>query len=352
MGIRDRILGQNVSVNGKPHIQSITPAAALAGGEIRIHGSHLAPNDLSRPRVHVGEALANVVISSDDLVIARIPEEASTGVIQVSVGGQNSNTHEVSVGIGIAENMHPVADPAVDPNGNIFTTVSGSRGQKVPVSVYKVDADYAVKPFLSDIMNATGLAFDEHGHLFVSSRYDGAVYRVAPNGTMITYAESMGVATGLAFDEDGNLFVGDRSGTIFKVSSQRDIFVYATLEPSVSAYHLAFSPEGGLYVTGPTTSSFDAVYRINEKGEVSDFYRGLGRPQGMAFDSAGNLYVAASLKGQRGIVRIDPTGAASLAVSGHNIVGLAFLPGKAAVIATTTALHYLDWGIEGMPLFG
>jgi sugar lactone lactonase YvrE len=351
MGITDKILGQNVSVNGKPHIKSITPSAALAGGEIRIHGSHLAPNDLSRPRVHFGEALANVVISSDELVIARVPDDATTGEVQVRNGSQNSNTHEVSVGILIADNMHPVANPAVDPSGNIFTTVSGSRGQKVPVSVYKIDSDYAVKPFLSDIMNATGLAFDNNGHMYVSSRYDGTVYRVAPNGTMTTHAESMGVATGLAFDDEGSLFVGDRSGTIFKVSPQRDIFVYATLEPSVSAYHLAFGPDGDLYVSGPTTSSFDAVYRVNDKGEVSDFYRGLGRPQGLAFDIDGNLYVAASLKGQRGIVRITPAGEASLAVSGHNIVGLAFAPGKAAIIATTSALHYLNWGIEGMPLF-
>ena len=56
------------------------------------------------------------------------------------------------------------------------------------------------------------------------------------------------------------------SGTIFKISPDRQIFVFATLEASISAYHLAMGPDGYLYVTGPTTSSFDSVYRISHAG--------------------------------------------------------------------------------------
>jgi sugar lactone lactonase YvrE len=162
----------------------------------------------------------------------------------------------------------------------------------------------------------------------------------------------MGVATGLAFDRGGNLYVGDRSGTIFKIGPDREIFVIATLEPSLSAYHLAFSPAGELYVTGPTTSSFDRVYKISSGGEVSVFFRGLGRPQGMAFDKSGNLYVAASLAGKRGVVRITPNGEAELVISGSSIVGLAILPTRRAMITTTNALYTLDWDVEGYPLNG
>jgi hypothetical protein len=131
------------------------------------------------------------------------------------------------------------------------------------VSVYKIDLNYNVKPFLSELMNATGLAFDGDGQLYVSSRYDGIVYQVTPGGTMSVYVEGMGVATGIAFDGEGNLYVGDRSGTIFKISRDRQIYVFATIEPSIAAYHLAFGADGHLYVTGPTTSSFDAVHRIS-----------------------------------------------------------------------------------------
>src|SRR5207237_9006227 len=130
----------------------------------------------------------------------------------------------------------------------------------------------------------------------------------------------------------------------------RTILCVVTLEPSISAYHLAFSPDGILHVTGPTTSSFDSVYRIDEHGTVSIFYRGLGRPQGMAFDTEGNLYVAASLAGRRGIVKLTPNAEASIVVSGHGLVGLAFATGRTAILATTSGVHHLTWGIQGQQL--
>jgi len=338
------------NVNGQPHIERVEPRSALLGGEIRIVGSSLRPADLRRPRVRFGDVEGAVLISADDFLVARVPDNATTGPVTVSTNGNSSNPQEVQVAVPIAENLHPVANPALDAEGNIYVTFSGSRAQKVPVSIYKIDTNYNVKPFLSELMNATGLAFDRAGQMYVSSRMDGTVYRVAPNGTMSAYAQGMGVATGIAFDPEQNLYVGDRSGTIFKIGRDRQIFVFATLEPSVSAYHLAFGAGGNLYVTGPTTSSFDSVYRIDPQGRVEVFYRGLGRPQGLAFDQDGNLYVAASLGGKRGIVRLTPDAQASLEVSGQNLVGLAFAPGDSAVLATTSAVHHLHWEIPGRPL--
>src|SRR5262249_47962233 len=218
---------------------------------------------------------------------------------------------------------------------------------KVPVAVYRIDLNFNMKPFINDLMNATALAFDREGMLYISSRFDGFVYQVTPNGSMSVFVEGMGVATGLAFDAEGNLYVGDRSGTIFKISPDRQIFVFATLEPSIAAYHLTFGPDAYLSVTGPTTSSFDSVYRISHAGEVELFYRGLGRPQGMAFDEDGRLYVAASISGRKGVVRIAPDKRADLFLSGPGVVGLAFSPLRALVIATTNALYRVDVGIKG-----
>ena len=338
------------NLNGKPQIDAITPPAALPGGDVAILGSGLRPSELRRPQVKFAEMNAAVLICSDDRIVARVPDGAVSGPVVVIPNAESSNSLDLRVAVPIADNLHPVANPAVDPDGNFYATFSGSRGQKVPISVYKIDTNYHVKPFLSEMMNATAIAFDHAGQMYVSSRYNGTVYRVAPNGTMSAYAEGLGIATGIAFDSDENLYVGDRSGTIFKIARDRQIYVFATLEPSVSAYHLAFDSKGTLYVTGPTTSSYDNVHAIDAQGNTKVFYRGLGRPQGLAFDVDDNLYVAASLKGKRGIVKITPEGNASLVVAGQGLVGLAFAPGKAAVLATTSAIYHLSWGIQGRQL--
>ncbi len=323
----------------------MSPAAAIPGGEFQIRGKSLTGEE--RPRARFGDVSAPVVFGSESFVIVRVPEGALRGDLMLNDGDV---AWRCDIGIQIADSMHPVANPAVDAMGNIYTTLSGSAGQRTPVSVYKIDTNLHAKPLVTDIMNATGLALDAEGVLYLSSRHEGVVYQVSPSGNTVTYVEGMGVATGIAFDRDDNLYVGDRSGTIFKISRQRQVYVFATIEPSIAAYHLAFNDDGYLFVTGPTTSSFDVVHRISPLGEVDVFYRGLGRPQGIAFDAQGNLYVAASLAGRRGVVRITPDAEAKLFLSGPAIVGLAFSPAKAMILTTNNAVFRVDVGIEGRQL--
>ena len=331
--------------NGRPQIAQVSPVAAIAGGEFQIQGRGFVKAD--RPRVIIGEVAAPIIISSDSFLIVRVPEGVSDGELVIQNGEQASQAWTCDIGIPISDNLHPVGNPAVDTFGNVFTTFSGSRGQKVPVAVYKIDLNYSSKPFINDLMNATGLAFDPQGLLYISSRFEGVIYQATPSGNMSVFVEGMGVATGLAFDEENNLYVGDRSGTIFKIAPDRQIFVFATLEPSIAAYHLAFGPDQYLYVAGPTTSSFDSIYRISHTGEVEVFYRGLGRPQGLAFDAEDRLYAAASYGGRKGVIRFGANRKPELFLSGPGIVGLAFTPSRSLVVATTNALYRVDVGIKG-----
>lgn len=345
-------LGTTPEKNGIPHIERIAPTAAIPGGEITIYGRSFVSRHGARPVVRFGEAEAPLALASSNRLIARVPENVKAGTVQVVNAQQESQPYPVALAHEIADNLHPVANPAVDAHGNIYVTFSGPRGQRVPVSLYKIGPNYAVKPYVTSLINPTGLAIGSSGDLFVSCRHDGTIHRVTQNGLSEQWIEGMGIATGLAFDRVGNLFVGDRSGTIFKISPTREIFVFATLEPSVAAYHLAFHPSGELYVTGPTTSSYDRVYRITHGGEVHVFYRGLGRPQGLAFDRDLNLYIAASFAGRRGIVRITPQGHAEHVLSGPALVGLALLPSGRAILAANSALFTLEWNIRGLPLLG
>ncbi len=67
----------------------------------------------------------------------------------------------------------------------------------------------------------------------------------------------------------------------------------------------------------------------------------------MDFDEDGRLYVAGSLAGRKGIVRIDQDRKAELFISGPGMVGLAFTPSQAIVVATTNALYRVDAGVKG-----
>lgn len=329
-------------------IESISPSLAIPGGDVKIRGRNFL--DGERPTVRIGGELASLTAGSPTMAIARVPEKTAGDGLTVGRYPETWAETPFEVGALIAENLHPVANPAIDSEGNIYSTFSGSRGQKTPVAVFRIGADGGMEPYLTELMNATGLAFDSLGVLHVTSRFDGFVYQVPSSGVLNTFVEGMGVATGIAFDLEDNLYVGDRSGTIFKISPARQVYVFATIEASIAAFHLAFGPGGYLYVTGPTTSSNDAIHRISPAGEVEVFFRGLGRPQGLAFDMEGNLFAAASYAGRRGIVRITPEAQASLFLSGANIVGLAFAPGGDMVIATSGALYRVHAGIMGRPL--
>lgn len=356
-----RSRAQSVAVQStQPRIDDVTPAAALPGGTVELVGANLGPDDGGTPAVTIDNQPAHIVMSRPTRLAFLVPELAATGMVEVHSGAGSSNAAPLRVARELSGSLHPVTSPAVSRSGMIYATISGPRGKETPVSVVRISADGRATPFVTGVMNATGLAFNPDGELFVTSRAEGAVYRVDPAGDFTVYAEGMGVATGAAFDRDGNLFVGDRSGTIFKINPQRQIFVHATLEPSVSAYHLAMSAEGTLFVTAPTLSSNEAIFAIEPNGDARVWYRGLGRPQGLAVAADGSIYVAAALHGKRGIVRVTAQGEASLVLAGIHVIGIAFSPLGTAVVATTAvnakggyagAVYDVDLGVEGQNPF-
>lgn len=336
-------------------IKSTSPRAGVDGGEVVITCEGYDTSDYTSCRVMFGEQRGRLVSASPTRVIAAVPDcELGVKAAELQLeGAGGSLTAPFLLGAKLADHVHPVANPAIDrDDGSIYVTLSGARGQKVPVSIYKISPDESVSPFVSDLVNPTGLAFNREGVLFVTSRYDSTLYRISPFKEVQTVASELGVATGVAFDRHGEIFVGDRSGTIFRVNEIGESRPFASLEPSVSAFHLAFGPDEDLYVSGPTVSSFESVMRINAMGNVSKFYTGLGRPQGLAFDAEGNLYVAGSLRGHRGIVRITPDGEkAEVVVSGSSLVGLAFDESGNMIVVSTQRVYRMPMGIKGYSVF-
>jgi len=348
------------STSQAPHLDHLTPRAAIPGGSFEISGSHLLPvtNDGPQlPSATFGDTTAYFDLVRPNRALLRVPEGAIASDLTLRANGLSSNVLHANIAVPMADELHLVSNPAIDAEGNLFAMISGPRGERTPISIVRIGRDLQARPFARDLLNVTGLAFGPDSYLYASSRAEGTVYRISPEGDHIsTFAEGMGVATGIAFDRDGNLFVGDRSGTIFKVGpygshNPGEVFVFATLEPSVAAYHLAFRNDGILLVTAPSTSSNQPIYAIEPNGDTTIFYEGLGRPQGLALDDLGNVYVAASLRGRRGIIRITPDGAAAeLFIAGNDLVGLCFLDDGCATLATGSTLYHLDLGITGRSL--
>jgi sugar lactone lactonase YvrE len=294
--------------------------------------------------VRLGVREARVVYASPTRVAVVVPDGLDGGPTSIHVG-DGAAAASVNIAAPIATGLHQVDNPAVDRDGNVYVTYSGTRGQEVPVSIFRVRPNGTRETFSSGIVNPTSIALDAGGQLYASSRFEGTVYRLQPDGSAEIFATDLGVACGLAFDRDGTLLVGDRSGTIFRVDRAGRATAFATLPSSVAAFHLALAPDGALYVTGPTLATYDAVYRIGVDGTITTRYTGFGRPQGLAFDRHGTLHVVEALAGVSGLYRLPADGDPELVLSGPGLVGVAFGPrGELVVCSSDTAYRLASAG--------
>jgi len=320
-------------------IHNFHPAAAIEGGRISIHGSDFPVHDPLLPEVRIGEIPARIVYASSTRLDVLVPSGLENGPMPIRVAGVSGVTAFVTIAVPVAQGLHQVDNPVFDRDDNLYVTYSGTRGQHVPVSIFCVRPNGTRETFSSGIVNPTSMAIDPEGRLYVSSRFEGTVYRIKSDGTPEPFATDLGVACGLAFAPDGMLFVGDRSGTIFRVDRDGHAATLATLPASVAAFHLALSPEGTLYVTGPTLASYDALYRVTPDGDVSVAYDRFGRPQGIAFDTSGRLHVVDALAGTSGVFRMVPGGDPELVLAGPALIGLAFSPAGSLVVTSNDTAY-------------
>jgi DNA-binding beta-propeller fold protein YncE len=323
----------------RPTIASVTPLRAVAGGRVTLRGSGFPEDTI--PVVTVGGQRAHVAFASRSRLVITVPDDVEPGPAPIRIEDLPGATAYVNVGGSWATGLHQVDNPVFDPQGNLFVTYSGSRGQESPVSIFRVTPAGTREPFVSGIVNATSMAIGPDRKLYVSSRFEGAVYRVSAEGTHELVVSELGVACGLAFDPDGSLYVGDRSGTIFRVRDNR-AEPFATLPPSVAAFHLAISPDAELFASGPTLSTYDHVYRIGSDGSVRSVAATFGRPQGLAFSPDGELHVVDALAGRSGLYRLkDLDGDPELLVTGYGFIGVAFGPsGELAIASNDTAYRF------------
>ncbi len=325
-----------------PRVTAIHPPCAIEGGRIAVQGSGFPVDGPSLPEVRVGNLPARVVYASPTEISVIVPSGLLAGRAPVRLASTPDDAAAaVQIAAPFATGLHQVDNPVFDRQDNLYLTYSGTRGQQVPVSIFRVYPNGNREPFTTGIVNPTSLAIDADDQLYVSSRFEGTVYRVLPDGSATPFASDLGVACGLAFASDGTLYVGDRSGTIFRVDRAGRTTTFASLPASVAAFHLGFGPDEALYVTGPTLSSYDELYRIAPDGTVTTRYARFGRPQGLAFDRHGTLFVIEALAGASGLYRLPASGDPELVLAGPGLVGVAFDHAGGVVVASNETAYRL-----------
>jgi sugar lactone lactonase YvrE len=331
----------------RPNLTAIRPAWAVEHGRVEVEGTGFPVDEPRLPVVRIGDTPSTVVFASSRRLGVLVPPGLAGGRVPVTVEHAAGEPVFLDVGVPFATGLHQVDNPVFDREGNLYVTYSGARGQRVSVSIFRVRPNGNRESFATGIVNATSMALDPHGVLHVSSRFEGTVYRVDADGGIDQVVTDLGIACGLAFDREGTLFVGDRSGTIFRVTADLRATAFASLPSSMAAFHLAMGPDDCLYVTAPTLASYDAVYRIDRAGASRVIGTGFGRPQGLAFDSQGMLYVVEALAGSSGLYRLRDDGSRELVLSGPALVGVAFDPRGGLVVASNETAYRLDVPVHG-----
>ena len=186
---------------------------------------------------------------------------------------------------------------AFDPvNGELYVANSGTGIVSSFNSAGQLQQANVVTSGLGAMGNIQGMTFDSVGDLFVVSKDAGKIYEIAADGTESLYASTVTGINDVAFapDGSGNLYVstGSNDGLILITPPPTKFQAGVTINgPKLNGPDgLAFDSEGNLYVVNDFDPSVEKF--VNGAGStfISDHLSG---PRGIIFDSTGQyIYVA------------------------------------------------------------
>ncbi len=253
-----------------------------------------------------------------------------------------------------------------------------------------------------------GPVFDRKGNLFAVDVHTGNISKISPEGQVKIFINTGGGPNGAKFHANGDLYVADRRKGIISIAPDGKIQVIVDHCQGKKFYgpnDLIFDSRGNLYFTDPHGSSaedpFGCVYRFSSSGELTCLASGLAfpngialsrddkylfvadtrknrvlryvlspsvrsyifsqlsggwGPDGMAFDVAGNLYVAHYGGGD--VIILNPKGelVERVPVGGGYPTNVAFGgPDRRTVYVTeveTGSIYRFDADYPGLPPYG
>ncbi len=258
--------------------------------------------------------------------------------------------------------------PAFDRAGNLFFV------NWLSSSIVKLTPDRAASEWFNTGGIPAGLAFHRDGSLYVADEGDDihGVLRVTPDGQITTVVDSyqgqpLNGANDLVFDRNGALYFSDpwRSSAENPIGGFYRYFPDGRLERIDHGLAfpngVAISADDSAVVLAETYRNRILRYPIGPDGTIGareDFAAlpGGEGPDGMAFDEAGNLYVAHWSGGR--VAVLDPTGALAgeVLIPGPNVTNVAFGgPDRRTLVVTeveTASLYRTRVEIPGLRLYG
>ena len=317
-------------------IRKITPAGVvttLAGGSGMgsTDGTGSAAK-FAEPHGVVLDTSGNVYVT--DYVNMTIRKVTPAGVVTTLAG--SPGVEGFVNGTGTAARFKSLQGIAIDTSGNLFIADSGNR------SIRKVTPAGVVTTFVDgtngQLGTPRGIVMDSTGTLYVTDYSNHVIYRVTSAGAVSRFAgfeRGAGVApqpgstdgttatalfnapSAVAVDSAGNLYIADTSNnTVRKIASGNVTTLAGQAGRSSSVdgkgsaarfedpYAVAVDGSGIVYVADATDHS---IRKITTDGTVTTFAGRPGtfgssdgtgtaalfkNPQGIAADSAGNVYVA------------------------------------------------------------
>lgn len=188
---------------------------------------------------------------------------------------------------------------AAAPDGTLYVS---SQGNGNPDRIFKVTPAGAVSTLTTlPAGGLQGLARTPMGDLIATMRCTGALYRVYPDGAWETLLPPNGMATpqAMAFSPAGELFVNnDEAGRIVRITDGQGEFFVEVISYIPPLGHLAFDHFGNLYFSEGAPGFQPRLIKISPQAQVTEVTRDVSFPSGLAFTPDGTLYVAENLSGE------------------------------------------------------
>jgi uncharacterized protein (TIGR03437 family) len=321
----------------------ITTVAGIGIPGFSGDGGSATESQLNAPFGVALDAAGNLYVS--DWVNNRVRKVSTAGII-TTIGGNGIRSSSGDGGPAIAASIGGPFGIAVDASGNIFVAdQSGDRVRMISASgIISTVAGNGTEGYSGDggvatdaeLVQPFGVAVDSAGNLYIADRESGRIREVSSAGIIITIASTtfFSAPTGVARDAFGNVYVADSGANlILKVSGANVLQVAGNGAtqfsgdggPAASAQMnelagLALDQAGNLYVADflngrvreiSTAGIITTVAGAGPGGAVPGdggpaTKARLVYPEGLAFDSAGNLYIADSYDSR--VRKVSPGG--------------------------------------------